>query len=331
MTKSDIVRKFITDNPKIKNKKEIARHVTAEHPSVFKDIEHARSIVRNVTGSKGNKIREAINKPELTKFYYNGFEKWATENLNAELRPWDEPFQIPSSIKELNCIADIHSVYLDHHVFKSFLKETKNKEALMINGDLLDSESLSRHLKGHNLIEYDRELDLAYDILKMLKAEFNHIYFKEGNHDFWLERYLLTNAREIFRLRGVGLKELLRLGELGIHHIHNLKYWRYGDLDGVHGHEFPGFGNGKFPSVGLLDKWQTFRGKYDVKIFCSHSHREDKTIGKKSKDGKFGQSWVGPAMCRKAAHYSPYAGWQNGWNVFRINNDGITEVYTRLV
>lgn len=330
MTKTDIVRKFITDNPKIKDKKEIARQVLKLHPE-FGDIDKARSVVRSVTGSNGKHKRKALTDPDLTKFYYNGFEKWANENLNTEPYPWNEPFIIPTSIKELNCIADLHSVHLDWRVMQSFLKKTKNKEALLINGDLLDSESLSRHLKGHNLIEYDKELDLAYDILNKLKSEFTHIYFKEGNHDFWLERYLLTNAREIFRLRGIGLKELLKLGELGIHHIHNLKYWTYGDLDGVHGHEFPGFGMGKFPSVGLLDKWQTFRGAYDVKIFCSHSHKEDKTIGKKSKDGKFGQSWVGPAMCRKSPHYAPYSGWDLGWNNFKINNDGLTEVYTTKV
>ena len=76
----------------------------------------------------------------------------------------------------------------------------------------MDSESLSRHLKGHNLIEYEKELELCHNLLKGFKEEFDHVYFKEGNHDFWLERYLLNNAREIFRLRGLDLKTLLRLG-----------------------------------------------------------------------------------------------------------------------
>jgi len=112
---------------------------------------------------------------------------------------------------------------------------------------------------------------------------------------------------------------------LGVHHIHNLKYISYGDLDIVHGHEFPGFGMGKFPSVGLLDKWQTFKHAYDVKILCSHSHRADHTISRKSKDGKFGESWVTPAFCRKNAGYAPFSGWDNGWATV-TNTDGITDV-----
>lgn len=323
MTQADLIRKFITENG-FKDKKEIARQMLKKYPEVFKNLESARTRVRAVTGAQGDKHRNQISDPEKTKFFYNGFEKWADENLNTELRPWDTPYQIPAH-KQLNVIADLHSVHLDHKVMSSFLKNTKDKTALLINGDLMDSESLSRHLKGHNLIEYEKELEICHQILKGLKEEFDHVYFHEGNHDFWLERYLLCNAREIFRLRGIGLVELLRLGELKVHHIHNLSYMTYGDLDILHGHQFAGFGAGKFPSVGLVDKWQTFKGKYDVKVMCSHSHRNDHTISRKSKDGKFGEAWVTPAMCRKGAQYNPYAGWDNGWAVLK-NNDGIVDV-----
>lgn len=330
MNKRDLVRKFITDNPKLTSKKEIARRVLDEYPEHFKTLEAARSVVRGVTGSSGRFHREGISDPNRTKFFYNGFEKWATENLNTEASPWDEPFVIPESIKELNIIADLHSVYMDHKVMDKFLRAATNKEALLLDGDLIDSENLSRHLKGHNVIEYERELELCRQILEGLKQEFDHVYFKEGNHDFWLERYLLTNAREIFRLLGLDLKTLLRCRELGVHHIHNLKYIQYGDLDIVHGHEFPGFGNGKFPSVGLLDKWQSFRHKYDVKVLCAHSHKHDMFISKKSKTGEFGQAWVIPAMCKKSPKYAPYAGWDNGWAVARITEKG-TEVEITVV
>lgn len=322
MTKSDLVRKFITENPKVKHKKDIARQLCELYPKKFKTVETARSLVRQVTGSSGEAHRNEINDPKLKKFFYNGFETWAEENLNTELAPWDEPFIIPQSIKKLNIIADLHSVHMDHKVMQRFLKDTKNKEAVLLNGDLMDSESLSRHLKSHNVIEYEKEIEICHQILKGLKEEFNHVYFKHGNHDFWLERYLLTNAREVFRLLGLDLDSLLRVGELGVHTIHNLKYIQYGDLDIVHGHEFPGFGNGKFPSVGLLDKWQTFKHAYKVKVLCSHSHKQDMHISRKSKTGEFGQSWVTPAFCRKSAGYAPYAGWDNGWATAEITEKG---------
>lgn len=327
--KSELVRDFMSKNPN-KKKKEIARLVYKKYPNDFSDLECARSAVRYVTGSKGDQARAAISDKSKIKFFYNGFETWATENLNTDLRPWEEPFVIPDTVKILNVISDLHSVHMDYKVMQKFLKETKDKTAVLINGDLLDSETLSRHIKQHNLVEYEKEIEICNQILKGLKEEFNHVYFKAGNHDFWLERYLLTNAREIFRLRGIQVEELLQCAGLGVHFIHNLKYIKYGDLDIIHGHEFnSGFGNGKFPASGFVDKWQTFKGRYDVKILASHCHRQDMHVSKRSKDGLYGTGWVSPAFCRKGAQYNPYAGWDNGWVVLE-NNDGTVTVTIHL-
>jgi len=326
---ADLIREFLEKNPQLTEKKGISRELFKLYPGKWTSEEACRSAVRFAMNAMGDRARHVY--PELKKFFSNSWDKWSTENLNIEPQPWDEPFIIPSSIKQLNVIADLHSVHLDRQVMNKFLKASTNKEALLINGDLMDSESLSRHLKGHNVIEYEKEIEMCHQLLKGLKEEFTHVYFKTGNHDYWLERYLLCNAREIFRVIGVALPELLRLGELGVHHIHNLRYWQYGDIDGVHAHEFPGFGMGKFPASGLLDKWQTFKGRYDVRVIGSHCHRNDHAISKKSKDGKFGEAFITPAMCRKSAGFNPYAGWDNGWCNLFINNDLKTEVKMTVV
>ncbi len=325
-----IVRKFLTERPlnalgKRWEKRDLARELVRLYPNDWKTIDDARSSVRVVLGSCGDKHRVEVKDPEKLRFFFQDFDKWAGENLNTEARPFDEPFVIPTSIKKLSVINDTHGQYLDPKVMISFLRRTKDKTAVFFNGDLMDSEALSRHLKTHNMIDYDKELELCHQILKGLTQEFDHVYFKEGNHDFWLERYLLTNAREIFRLRGLDLQTLLRLGELKVHHIHNLKYVQYGDCDFVHAHEFPGFGMGKFPASGLLDKWQTFKHSYSVKIVGAHCHRADEAISRKSKTGEFGQGWIVACMCRKSASYNPYAGWDNGWGEATVNNDGKVE------
>ncbi len=309
------------------NKRTLAKFLVEQHPDLFTSTEMARSKIRTVTGTNGNRNRSLITDPKLSKFFYNGFEKWSEENLNTSNEPWHEPFIIPNSIKTLNVIADLHSVHLDYKVLEKFLKSTKDKTAVLINGDLLDSETLSRHLINHNAIAYDAEIDICHQIIKGLKEEFNHVYFKEGNHDFWLECYLLINSRamlDTFKKRGVNVKELLQCGALGVEHIHNLKYIQYGDLDIVHGHEFQG-GGAKFPARSYLDKWQTFKGRYDVKVLHAHCHRNDKAVSTRSKDNKFGYAWSMSAMCRKGAHYNPFAGWTQGWAEL-TNNEGIVDV-----
>jgi hypothetical protein len=328
--KSALARELIKEvGPR--SKKGLASLLLEKHPKQFKNIEDARSTIRYVTGSYGNQNRDYIKDKSLQKFFYSGFEDWASKNLNSELRPWDSPYVIPSGLNTLNIIADLHSVHMDASVMTKFLKSTQDKTALLINGDLLDSESLSRHLKLHNVVEYEKELEICKQILIGLKQEFNHVYFKAGNHDFWLERYLLTNAREIFRLKGLEIETLLELNNLNVHYIHNLKYIQYGDLDIIHGHEFhSGFGAGKFPAGGFVDKWQTFKGKYDVKILASHCHRQDVHMSRRSKDGKYGQGWVTPAFCRKSAQYNPYAGWDNGWAVAK-KIDGVVDVELTVI
>lgn len=326
LTKSKQIAEFLTKNPvnalgqKWKN-----RELAFELMTIYGGtIEKWRTAVRRVRGKHGQRHRDIVANPDKQRFFYEGFEKWADNNLNTEARPFDAPFVIPTSIKKLSIISDLHGQYFNHKVMTSFLRRTKDKKALLLNGDLLDSEALSKHLKTHNLIEYDKEIELCHQILKGLKQEFDIVYFKEGNHDFWLERYLLTNAREIFRLRGLELKTLLRLGELGVEHIHNLKYIQYGDLDGLHGHEFPGFGMGKFPATGLLDRWQSFKKTYSVKVFCGHAHRIDEALSKKSKTGEFGQAWTIGCFCKNMA-YAPFHSNDNGWGEARINGDGKTE------
>lgn len=317
-----LIRKFITEHPNIKSTRGRTVELMKLYPDVFVKFEQTRSGVRATVGQLGAKSRRQVKDPEKLKFF-NGFDKWANENLEVELRPWDEPYQIPTGIKQLNIIADLHSIHLDKKVMTAFLKQTSDKEAVLINGDLMDSESLSRHLKGHNVIEYEKELEICHQILKGLKEEFTHVFFKAGNHDFWLDRYLLSSAREVFRALGTNLFQLLRCNELGVHTIHNLKYVSFGDLDIIHGHEFAGFGGGKFPSVSLCDKWQSFKHKYDIKVMQAHSHRSDHTISRKSKDGKFSEAWAMPAMCRKGAGFSPYAGWDNGWAVAFRGENGV--------
>jgi len=137
-----LIRKFITEHPEIKSDRGKTRELMNLYPDAFVGYEQTRTAVRQATGTLGEKSRRQVKDPEKLKFF-RGFDKWANENLEVELRPWDEPYQIPSGIKQLNIIADLHSVHLNPKVMTAFLKHTSDKEAVLINGDLMDSESLN--------------------------------------------------------------------------------------------------------------------------------------------------------------------------------------------
>ncbi len=326
MTKVDLVRKYLDDNfikkgisLDLVEKKGIARVMAERHPKEFPSVETARSVVREVMGQKG--VKQRSQDPQIEKYYGDAFYSWA-DQLNDEVRPWDQPFIIPTATNHLNIIADLHSVHCHKPAMEWFLKRVKNKGAVLINGDMLDSESLSRHIKLQNVVDYDRELEMTHNILKVLKSEFNDVYAKEGNHDFWLERYLLSNARELFRLRGLSVKELLRLGELKVPHIHNLQYIKFHDLDIIHGHELAmGFG-AQFIARAYAKRWQRFKRTMNVKILASHCHREDVEI-LHNQDGTFAYGYVTPAMCRKGAQYNPYGVGDIGYSEAFLTENGV--------
>ncbi len=326
MTKSDIIRKYLDDNfinkgisLDVIEKKGLCRVLMVNYPKEFDDIERTRVIVRQVMGQKGKRPRS--EDPEKQKYYGDAFYSWA-ESIDDEERPWDQPFIIPTATNHLTIAADFHSKHCVKAAVEWMLKRTKNKSALLMNGDLLDSESLSRHIKLSNVIDYDRELEMTHNLIKVFKSEFNDVYVKEGNHDAWLERYLLSNSRELFRLRGLSVKELLRLGELKVPHIHNLQYIQFHDLDILHGHEVGmGFG-AKFIAKAYAGRWQRFKRNMEVKVLTSHCHRADHDVVR-NQDGTTAYGWVTPAMCRKGAQYNPYAPNDVGYSEAFLTENGV--------
>ncbi len=329
MKLSEVVRDYLTKNPElleVVNSKwkygdrTIARILHKEMPDKFKTIEQARDRVREVRGKHGSRNRDNIKDPEKRKFF--DIKEWGENWITTGEEVWRTPFQIPV-FENLNIIADVHSAYASQKALDKFFKLAKDKEALLINGDLLDSKSLTRHIKVGKVIDYADEIDMMQEFLKILKSEFNHVYVKEGNHDFWLERFITQRAPELQRLRGTTFPELLKLTELGIHHIHNLQPIKYGDLDIVHGHEFPSFGGNvpNKPALSLLRKWMRYV-KRQCKVLGSHVHVSD-FQPEKAYDGKVSYGWTTPAMCLKGAEYAPFTGWDNGHTEVKNGNNGV--------
>lgn len=311
MNKSEVIRKFIDEKGIVDGKKlpnrTIARMVQEEYPLLFPTIENARKIVRLVTGANGDKTRKAFSDPEKTKYF--DLDQWYSAYTD-ENQVWRTQFQIPIFDK-LNIIADIHSVFVSKDALSTFFEKCENREALLINGDLLDSQSLTRHIKNKNMHRYDEEIEMVMQFLDYLKSEFDHVYFKEGNHDYWLERYIANRAPELGKLKGVDLAEILQLAGKGIHHIHNLQPIEYGDITICHGHEFPsGFSVPNRPAMSYLRKYLHHK-REKVKLICSHVHQADQAV-EKTYDGQYHYAWTTPAMCLKAAEYARFTRWDNG-------------------
>lgn len=127
-----------------------------------------------------------------------------------------------------------------------YAKSRYNVTHVMLAGDWLDCEGISRFAKGADTMPLHEEISYAVYKLEMLRGMFKDAawtYIK-GNHEHRLQAYLWNKAAEIAALKGLTIPEQLELDRLGITWVDNdaLKqatgrYFRFGKLNVLHGHE----------------------------------------------------------------------------------------------
>jgi hypothetical protein len=288
------------------------------YPDLFdNNIEHARCTVKVLIGQDSNRSSRGDLTKHLPTFKIE-------VDFTREDTSWQIPFVIPSGITEMMIMGDFHGVYMDKQAVEDAVAASAGIKTLLINGDLLDNHWLGRWRKNRDVPLPAAEFEFVAKLLEQLKKHFNQIYFKEGNHDDWLARYVGDNAAPLETMKEIKLAKLLRLDELGIKRIHNLQEVRFGDLSILHGHEKPG----TFAAINLAETvlrwWQFYERRWDVKVLVNHFHRLDQCV-KTGVDESFGRAYVNGCLCDTRPVYTPYGRHNHGVTHVR-QNKGITEV-----
>ena len=139
-------------------------------------------------------------------------------------------------------ISDIHIPYHNADALKTALKYGKEKkvDAVLINGDFIDFAPLSYFTKDpYTKLNLLSDIEMSRKILEIIRNTFPNvpIYYKLGNHEDWLEKYLQNKAPELLDMDEFKLKSLLRFGELKISEISSYAMMKFGKLNIIHGHE----------------------------------------------------------------------------------------------
>lgn len=108
----------------------------------------------------------------------------------------------PNSIIQIGVINDIHIPWQDHRALKLVLDifQDQNIDELIINGDLFDFTNINRHGKKSPKIQFHLEdefqsgRDFFADIRKRFILNGKKVKFRRGNHDIWLDDYLINQA-----------------------------------------------------------------------------------------------------------------------------------------
>lgn len=203
-------------------------------------------------------------------------------------------------ISRLGVCGDLHLPYHDSLALAACFAEFKrrNVDGIYINGDGADFFKISRFHKEPSNKMFKDEIDVMISFLRSLRKMFPNIkiYYKSGNHEMRLEKYIIEKCPELYNLYGVSIQDQLKLNELGIEYVPEHIVARYGKLWIAHGSEL-GMGSG---SVNVA---RQIRLRVGVNIMTGHFHRTQVDQGR-NLEGVIHAAWALGCLCHLQARYT---------------------------
>jgi hypothetical protein len=313
----EMCRKF----PEYKDRT-LARALVVQYPQLFHDIEHARSVVRLAVGHSGEHNRKKSADKSL-------YKPMTYERLPFIPKEYNDPpkvWRLPKNLTNCGIINDLHIPYHDTVATDAALNRLVKDgiDSLFINGDLPDFYPISDHEKdARKRPSIDEEIDMTAGFLAGLKKHLNvPIFYKPGNHEHRLERFIAKRMPEFARLKGLTLEEQLNLKDSGIDFIPRRDITYMGDLMIEHGDRMKGAG-GMSPAHTLFKK-------YKRHVVCGHFHRESETISRIFDGPPIKTASIG-CLCHILAEYMELNEWVHGFarvEVDHSSNDFVFKNFT---
>jgi predicted phosphodiesterase len=302
--KAQITKEYIKKYPKL-SRAALSRLLVKDHPLVFNSVEEARTRIRYYTGQTGEKHRKhlidkSLIEPSRTSSRFEFLPKsYAVDYA---------PHQINQS--KILIISDLHFPYQDNKAIELALQYGLDKDVncILINGDLLDFATISRHEKDWRHRQVHDEFEAVRSFLVGLRGLFpkSKIVFKEGNHDERWEKWLFLKAPEIFDDPEFTLQSRLRLGELMIDYVRDKRPVQIGKLTILHGHELAGGSGGVNPAR------STFLKTLDS-VLVGHYHKRS-SHDETTMNGNVISVQSQGCLCGMNPLFMPINKWQQGFS-----------------
>lgn len=262
----------------------------------------------------------------------------ARRTVRKHAGPWRDRIKKrvgESADKKAFVIYDAHIPYQSTTAFSVAQEEcTKyDPDVIIIGGDFVDFRDISFWKNAERRLPFHEELAIAREYIQVFRNNFpdKEIIFLEGNHEARLERYVISKAPELYGLDGLGVADILRLDDLDIHYISNVKImnegfapFSLGKLYILHGHEV----RMSWTGVNLA---RTMYLKTFVNVMFGHHHQSQHYIFKKL-DNTHEGAWLVGGLCKLHEIYQPQNNWINGFATVDFNQDtGFFKVDNRII
>jgi predicted phosphodiesterase len=273
-----------------------------------------RNIRVRVSEDEYSLVREILQKkkrggalPKITEID-NYVSSWLSEFPDGR----EETFNILNIEGKTGIVNDIHLGIHDKSAITTALTYFKKEKLdnLILNGDILDASSISRHPKTSGMPNFTYEINLAKTFLSNLQSDFPNvkIYFKEGNHEDRLQRYIMERAEQLDGL--VDLETMLEFEKRNIHHVESLRYMSVNGIHVFHGHEI---------QVSGRNAVKRLYEKTAHSALMGHVHRVDHFV-KKGTDEIYRDTYTVGCLCKLKQAYMMHSDSQHGMAI--IEKDG---------
>jgi predicted phosphodiesterase len=301
------IKRCKESNNEISTRK-LALELVDKYADYFNSYESARGYVRF--------YREELNTNKPAK------KDRVSEIVRSSRNPIVNKYGIPKTFAEQSTpfiiqrkkaliLSDLHFPYHSPDEIEIALDYgvSRDMEAIIINGDLIDFATISRFDNDWRNRKLSEEFDAVREFLKNLRGHFpsTTIIYKEGNHDERWEKWLYSKAYEVFDDPEFRLDVRLRLAELNIQYVRDRSLMKMGKLYIVHGHEFiGGGGGGKNPAASMGNK---FLGD----ILAGHFHKTSYKSEYNNTTGLNFNTYTTGCLSTLHPHYAKINLWNHGF------------------
>lgn len=219
--------------------------------------------------------------------------------------------------KKTLVLSDIHIPYHDKEALMIALRKGKEEgiDAILLNGDIIDFYQLSKFAKDHRKPSIRVELDIFRFFIDQLKQRFPEaeIYYKLGNHEVRLERWIQNNAQMFDGL--LDIDSLVQFRDHDVNYLKDNIGVKIGKLHIIHGHEVRA-------SMGVVNIARTYQLKTGVNLLFGHWHQQQEYITR-SMDGVNSGAWVQGCLCKLDAEYTYGINqWVHGFSIVELMDGG---------
>lgn len=271
----------------------LANKIYNENNQLYRNAEWVRQHIKYYKGKNGKQALKNLNNKKFVGIKTKPYRMPESHTKHVEV------WKLPKDNKKVLVLSDIHIPYHDVEAIKTALNEGKQQgiDTIYLNGDIMDFFMLSFHEKNpKNRPSLKNEIDMAREFFAYLRQEFPNvtIYFKPGNHEHRLERYLYLKAPELLDCEEFKLEILLGLAEFRIIYISKRIKTYLGHLLIEHGDRMKGNG-GVNPARSLYMR-------YKRHVLAGHFHRKSEHV-EKVYDGSLVTSFSTGCLCELEPEY----------------------------